>query len=99
MKKSKKIVGIGILIIILLIVKLMVIPLYFALFANIYVTKYSDADCVQLEGCPNAINVTTEELKQNPAIERVINGEGCSGSQCIITREEWNKSICIANPL
>jgi len=86
MKTYKKIVGIGILIIIILIVKSIVIPFYFIFSANINVVKY--------DSCDSAINVTTEELKENPTIERVINGEGCSenGALCIITHEEWNKT-------
>jgi hypothetical protein len=42
----------------------------------------------------NVINVTTEELKNYPAIERVINGKGCSesGGLCIIPQDEWNKT-------
>lgn len=86
MKVSKMIVGIGILIIIILIVKSIVIPFYFMSSANINVVKY--------DSCDSAINVTTEELKENPTIERVIKGEGCSenGALCIITNEEWNKT-------
>ena len=86
MKMSKKIVCIGILIIIVLIVKSIVIPFYIAFFANINVVKY--------DYCTNVINVTSEELKKYPAIERVINGEGCSesGSLCIITHDEWIKT-------
>lgn len=86
MKTSKKIVGIGILIIIILIVKSIVIPLYFIFSANINVVKYAN--------CTNGINVTTEELKKYPVIERVLNGEGCSesGAFCIITQDEWIKT-------
>lgn len=43
------------------------IPFYFVFNANINVVKYGY--------CTNGINVTTEELKNYPAIERVINGE------------------------
>ena len=86
MKISKIIIVIGILVIIILSVKSIMIPLYFVSFANINVVKY--------ETCTNAINVTTEELKNYPAIERVINGKGCSesGALCIITHDEWNKT-------
>lgn len=86
MKVSKMIVGVGILIIIILIVKSIAIPFYFMSSANINVVKY--------DSCDNAINVTTEELKEDPTIEKVINGEGCSenGALCIITNEEWSKT-------
>lgn len=86
MKRKKLIICVIALIIIILAVKSIVIPLYFAFFANINVVKY--------ETCNNVINVTTEELKNYPAIERVINGKGCSesGALCIITRDEWNKT-------
>lgn len=83
---SKKFVGIGILIIIILTVKLIVIPFYIVFSANINVVKY--------DNCTNVINVTSEELKKYPAIEKVINGEGCSesGAVCIITNDEWIKT-------
>jgi hypothetical protein len=86
MKMSKNVVSIGILIIILLAVKLIVIPLYIVFSANINVVKY--------ENCTNVINVTSEELKKYPAIEKVIKGEGCSesGAVCIITNDEWIKT-------
>lgn len=84
---SKKIVGIGILVIIILIVKLIVMPIYIASSANINIVKY--------DNCPNVINVTSEELIKYPAIEKVLNGEGwCSesGAVCIITDDEWIKT-------
>ncbi|MFA4958134.1 MAG: hypothetical protein WC556_14290 [Candidatus Methanoperedens sp.] len=86
MKMSKMIVGIGILILIILIVKSIVIPIYIAFSANINIVKY--------DNCINVINVTSEELKKYPAIEKVINGEGCSesGALCIITNDEWIKT-------
>ncbi|MFA4957321.1 MAG: hypothetical protein WC556_10175 [Candidatus Methanoperedens sp.] len=83
MKISKMIVGIGILIIFILIVKSIVIPLYIGFFANINIVKY--------DNCTNVINLNSEELEKYPAIEKVINGEGCSesGAVCIITHDEW----------
>lgn len=73
-----------ILIIIIFITKSIVMPFYLMFNANINVIKY--------DYCANVINVTTYELKQYPAIERVINGKGCSGTLCIITQDEWNKT-------
>ena len=86
MKTSKMIIGIGILIIIILIVKSIVIPFYFIFSVNITVVKYGS--------CNNVINVTAEEFKKYPAIERVLNGEGCSesGALCIIIQDDWNKT-------
>ena len=62
-------------------------PFYFVFSANVNVVKYDD--------CTNVINVTAEELKKYPAVERVLNGEGCSmesGALCIITQDEWNET-------
>ena len=53
MKRKKLILGIITLIVILLIVKSIMIPLYFVFNANINVVKYDD--------CINGINVTTEK--------------------------------------
>lgn len=82
MKKSKVLVIIVILIIGVWFVESVAMPFYYFLFANVNVLKYPTGVCA---------NVTTEELEKYPALEKVINGEGCSGTLCVVTPDEWGK--------
>lgn len=92
MKKSKMLAGIAILVIILFFVMSVAMPVYYNLFyGNVQVKKYATGICT---------NVNTAELKNYPALEKLIKGEGCPASlnensyvTCRISPEEWEKAM------
>lgn len=82
MKYPKVIAIIVILIIGIWFVDSVALPFYYFLFANVNVLKYPNGACA---------NVTAEELEIYPALEKVIKGEGCSGTLCVVTQDEWSE--------